>query len=292
MVASKDPENDAPGPDDLYGVGVAGTVARMMKVPDGTLRILVQGGERIKITDYVSEDPYLVARIEPMPDVLEPSAELEALTRNVQNTFSEIIEQIPYLPEELQLAVANLDEPSALGHLIAGALRISVEEKQELLEEVDVGEAAAPPLGDPHPRARGGPARDEDPVPGRVGDRQGPARVLPAPADEGDPGGAGRGRRAAGGDQPSCASGSRRRSCPRSRASRPSASWAGWRSCRPRPPSTASSAPTSSGWSTCPGPRRPRTTSRSSTPARSWTRTTTTSRRSRTGSSSTWPCAS
>ena len=110
-----------------------------MKVPDGTLRILVQGGERIKITDYVSEDPYLVARIEPMPDVLEPSAELEALTRNVQNTFSEIIEQIPYLPEELQLAVANLDDPSALGHLIAGALRISVEEKQELLEEVDVG---------------------------------------------------------------------------------------------------------------------------------------------------------
>ena len=139
MVASKDPENDAPGPDDLHRVGVAGTVARMMKVPDGTLRILVQGGERIRINDYVSEQPYLVARIDAIPDVLEPSAELEALTRNVQNTFSEIIEQIPYLPEELQLAVANLDDPSALGHLIAGALRISVEEKQELLEEVDVG---------------------------------------------------------------------------------------------------------------------------------------------------------
>jgi ATP-dependent Lon protease len=138
MVASKDAENDAPGPDDLHKVGVAGTVARMMKVPDGTLRILVQGGERVKITDYVAEDPYLVARIESMPDVIEPSPELEALTRNVQNTFSEIIEQIPYLPEELQLAVTNLDEPSALSHLIAGALRISTEEKQELLEEVDV----------------------------------------------------------------------------------------------------------------------------------------------------------
>ncbi len=139
MVASKDPENDAPGPDELHRVGVAGTVARMMKVPDGTLRILVQGGERIRINDYVTEQPYLVAHIDAIPDVLEPSAELEALTRNVQNTFSEIIEQIPYLPEELQLAVANLDDPSALGHLIAGALRISVEEKQQLLEEVDVG---------------------------------------------------------------------------------------------------------------------------------------------------------
>ena len=139
MVASRDPENDAPGPNDLYGVGVAGSVARMMKVPDGTLRILVQGGERIRITDYVAEEPYLVARIESLPDVVEPSPELEALTRNVQNTFSEIIEQIPYLPEELQLAVTNLDDPSALGHLIAGALRISTEEKQQLLEEVDVG---------------------------------------------------------------------------------------------------------------------------------------------------------
>ena len=138
MVASKDPELDTPGPGDLYGVGVAGTVARMMKVPDGTLRILVQGADRIRIADYVSEQPYLVARIEPMPDELEPSTELEALTRNVQTTFTQIIEAIPYLPEELQLAVANLDEPSALSHLIAGALRISTEEKQELLETVDV----------------------------------------------------------------------------------------------------------------------------------------------------------
>jgi ATP-dependent Lon protease len=138
MVASQDPENDRPGPSDLHGVGVAGTVARMMKVPDGTLRILVQGGERIRILDYVSEEPYLVARIEAMPDELVESTELEALTRNVQTTFSEIIEAIPYLPEELQLAVANLDEPSALSHLIAGALRISTEEKQELLETVDV----------------------------------------------------------------------------------------------------------------------------------------------------------
>jgi ATP-dependent Lon protease len=138
MVASKDPELDTPGPDDLYRVGVAGTVARMMKVPDGTLRILVQGSERIRLVDYVSEQPYLVAKIEEMPDVVEESTELEALTRNVQTTFSEIIEAIPYLPEELQLAVANLDEPSALSHLIAGALRISTEEKQDLLETVDV----------------------------------------------------------------------------------------------------------------------------------------------------------
>ena len=139
MVASRDPENEEPGPDDLYDVGVVGVVARMMKVPDGTLRILVQGTQRVRLGPYVAEEPYLVARISELPDKeVEESPELEALTRNVQRTFSEIIEQIPYLPEELQLAVANIDDPSALCYLIAGALRISTEEKQELLEEDDV----------------------------------------------------------------------------------------------------------------------------------------------------------
>src|SRR4051794_5639946 len=138
LVASKDPEDEEPGSDKLYDVGVAGVVARMLKVPDGTIRILVQGIERVRLADFVAEEPYLIARIEALPDVVEPSPELEALTHNVQRTFTEIIEQIPYLPEELQLAVANLDDPSALAHLIAGALRISTAEKQELLEQVDV----------------------------------------------------------------------------------------------------------------------------------------------------------
>ena len=138
LVASRDPEIEEPGPDQLYDVGVAGVVARMLKVPDGTIRILVQATERVRLGEFIAERPYLVARIEQLPDDVEPSPELEALTRNVQRTFSEIIEQIPYLPEELQLAVTNIDDPSALSHLIAGALRITVEEKQELLEETDV----------------------------------------------------------------------------------------------------------------------------------------------------------
>jgi ATP-dependent Lon protease len=138
MVTSRDPTLDAPGPDDLYGVGVAGVVARMLKVPDGTLRILVQGGQRIRITGWAAREPYLVAKVEEAPDHVEEGPELTALMRNVQQTFSSIIEAVPYLPEELQLAVANVDDPSALSHLIASALRIKTEERQELLEEVDV----------------------------------------------------------------------------------------------------------------------------------------------------------
>src|SRR5215204_943796 len=111
----------------------------MLKVPDGTLRILVQAGPRVRITGFASEQPYLVARVVEAPDVLHEGPELTALVRNVQQTFSRIIEEVPYLPEELQMAVANLDDPSALAHLIAGALRIKTEEKQQLLEELDVG---------------------------------------------------------------------------------------------------------------------------------------------------------
>jgi ATP-dependent Lon protease len=138
MVASREPEDETPGPDQLYDVGVAGMVARMLKVPDGSLRILVQGGQRVRIESWEKEQPYLTARVSELPDVVEEGPELTALMRNVQQTFSQIIEDVPYLPEELQMAVANLDDPSALSHLIAGALRIKTEDRQALLEEVDV----------------------------------------------------------------------------------------------------------------------------------------------------------
>jgi ATP-dependent Lon protease len=138
MVASRNPQVETPSPDDLYDVGVLGVVARMIRVPDGTLRVLIQGGQRIRIVDWVGSEPYLIAEIEEMPDVVESGPELTALMRNVQQTFMEIIAQVPYLPEELQVMVNNVDDPGVLAHLIAGALRIPTEEKQALLEEVDV----------------------------------------------------------------------------------------------------------------------------------------------------------
>jgi ATP-dependent Lon protease len=73
-----------------------------------------------------------------MPDVIEESPELTALMRNVQQTFSQIVEAVPYLPEELQIAVANVEDPGALSHLISGSLRLPTEEKQALLEETNV----------------------------------------------------------------------------------------------------------------------------------------------------------
>jgi ATP-dependent Lon protease len=139
MVAAREGAGEEPGPDELYDIGVAGVVARMLKVPDGTLRILVSAAQRVEIGEYVATEPYLVARMTEAPDAVVSSPELEALHRNVQTTFSRIIEEVPYLPAELQMAVANLDDSAELTHTIAGALRIKTEQKQALLEERDVG---------------------------------------------------------------------------------------------------------------------------------------------------------
>jgi ATP-dependent Lon protease len=138
MVASREPELELPGPDELYDMGVLGVVARMIRLPDGTLRVLVQGGQRVRIARWVQTEPYLAAEVVEAPDVVDQTPELVALMRNVQHTFSGIVEQVPYLPEELQVMVANVEDPSTLSHLIAGALRLKTEEKQALLEELDV----------------------------------------------------------------------------------------------------------------------------------------------------------
>jgi ATP-dependent Lon protease len=140
LVTVRDQAVEQPGWKDLYEVGTAAVIQKLIRVPDGTLRILVQGLSRVALAAAVEEDPYLVAEVEPLPDVVEESRELEALTRNVQNLFARIIGLVPYLPEELQVAAANIDSPSALAHLVASTIRIKTDEKQRLLELDDVGE--------------------------------------------------------------------------------------------------------------------------------------------------------
>ncbi len=138
LIAGRDPEVETPSPDEMYSVGVLGAIARMVRLPDGTLRVLVQGGPRVRVREWVATEPYLEAEVEHARDRVRESAQLEALARNVQRTFSNIVGQVPYLPEELQVMVANVDDPVMLSHLIAGALRLPTEEKQALLEELDV----------------------------------------------------------------------------------------------------------------------------------------------------------
>jgi ATP-dependent Lon protease len=138
LVTVENDEAEQPGWADLYRVGTAAVIHKMIKVPDGTLRILVEGLRRIGLEQTVQDDPYLVGEFAELPDELEETREVEALTRNVQNLFARVIGLVPYLPEELQIAAANVEDPSALCNLVASTLRLKTEEKQKLLEERDV----------------------------------------------------------------------------------------------------------------------------------------------------------
>ncbi|HKG43227.1 MAG TPA: endopeptidase La [Gaiellaceae bacterium] len=138
LVTVKEGDADQPGWDDLYEIGTAAVVHKMLRVPDGTLRILVQGVGRIRLDRRVQEEPYLVGEFSVVPDELAETPELEALTRSVQSEFGRLISLVPYLPSELELAAANVDDPGALSHLVASTLRLKLEEKQALLEQHDV----------------------------------------------------------------------------------------------------------------------------------------------------------
>src|SRR5438552_3392592 len=138
LVTVRDSGVEEPGWDDLHEVGTAAVVHKMIRVPDGTLRILVQGVGRVRLERRVQDEPYLIGEFAEVPEVVEESPELEALTRSVQNEFGRLISLVPYLPAELELAAANVDDPSALSHLVASTLRLKTEEKQRLLEEPDV----------------------------------------------------------------------------------------------------------------------------------------------------------
>ena len=133
-------EIETPGWDDVYRVGTAAIVHKMIRVPDGTLRVLVQGLRRVRVEQLVTDEPYLLAELSELPDRVEESPDVEAVTRTVQHQFGRIIGLVPYLPEELQMAAANVDDPSALCSLVASTLRLKTEEKQKLLELVGVGE--------------------------------------------------------------------------------------------------------------------------------------------------------
>jgi ATP-dependent Lon protease len=140
LIASRSRDIEVPGWDEIYEVGTAAIVQKMIRVPDGTQRILVQGLRRIRLEQRVRSEPYLVGRFEEVPDVVRESRELQALTQNVRTIFARLIGLLPYLPEELALAAANVEDPSALSHLVASTLRLKTDEKQRILELVGVDE--------------------------------------------------------------------------------------------------------------------------------------------------------
>ncbi len=138
VVALKEQEAQDPRPDDLFPLGTAAVIAKMIKLPDGTISIMVQGLERIRLGQITQTEPYYRAAVVPLPDHEVRDQEVEALVLNLRRLFQEAVDLSPNLPAELAIVALNIDEGGMLADMITSNLNLSVEEKQEVLEITEI----------------------------------------------------------------------------------------------------------------------------------------------------------
>ena len=139
-VMQRDPQQDAPGAEDLHGIGTVAVIHKSVKQADGSLRLIVQGLGRFRIVEVLEREPFLRARVEAIEEPAPGNdLELEALTRSVRSLFEKVVTLTPGLPDELINVVGNTEAPGALADLIAASLpTLANDLKQQLLETIEV----------------------------------------------------------------------------------------------------------------------------------------------------------
>jgi ATP-dependent Lon protease len=138
LTAQKNPEDENPAPDVLYPCGTAVRILKMLKYPDQSVRVLVQGLARISLGQFTQHTPYLIANVTRLAETFTPEREAEALQANLVSQFSKFVSLVPYLPDELQVMAMQVRDPARLTDLVASYLKIAVEELQDLLATLDV----------------------------------------------------------------------------------------------------------------------------------------------------------
>ncbi|MDE0313008.1 MAG: endopeptidase La [Caldilineaceae bacterium] len=134
LVTSRDESIEEPAPDQIYEIGTAAQVHRVLKAPDGTIRLAVQGLERIRLKEYIQDKPYLRARVEVLPETLEEGLELDGSARAVQDLFRRLVELDGQMPDELAVMAANVENARQLAYLVASSMRLEMNDAQDLLE--------------------------------------------------------------------------------------------------------------------------------------------------------------
>ena len=134
VALQRNPEAENPKPEEMHEVGCAARVLKMLKFPDNTVRVLVEGLWRIRIKEYTRVEPYLSAKFDLLRDVAEGSVELTAMMRNAQSQFQEIIKLSPALSEQIKIAALNTENPGHFADLVAVNLNLDLAERQKLLE--------------------------------------------------------------------------------------------------------------------------------------------------------------
>jgi len=134
LVAQRDPKVEASAPGDLHGIGTVGMIHQLMRAPDGSVRLMVQGIERIGLIDFVSTEPYLVARVEVAKEQMGEDADIEGLRRAVVDIFRRLVEASSELPDELAVAAENVPDALRLAYFVASVIPLDMAVLQEVLE--------------------------------------------------------------------------------------------------------------------------------------------------------------
>jgi len=138
IVGQKDPSIDNPRPNDIYSFGTAAKILRTLNLPDGSKSVFVQGLYRVKVLSYTQQEPYLKAIVQKLEDEIVEDIEVEALATNIKNLFRRAVDLSPDLNTEYLSLILNIDEPGELADIITSFLSIHVNEKEEILEELNI----------------------------------------------------------------------------------------------------------------------------------------------------------
>lgn len=137
LVAQVNAKTNDPKPNDIYKVGCLGTIVQLLRLPDGTVKVLVEGKQRAKIKDFLSTDPYFIANIEEIEEDRHASVETEALMRSVKSTFETYVKLNKRIPPEMLASVSVIDDPARLADTIVAHLALKIPDKQSILEIFD-----------------------------------------------------------------------------------------------------------------------------------------------------------
>jgi ATP-dependent Lon protease len=151
LASQKDAKTNEPSEDDIYRIGTLGTVVQMLKLPDGTVKVLIEGKKRAKVIRFANNPEFFLVEVEELSDIMERSTEVEALTREVHTTFENYVKLKKKIPPEMVMSVSSIDDPGRLADTIVAHLGIKIEDRQNLLEAFNAAERLEKVLG--HMRA-------------------------------------------------------------------------------------------------------------------------------------------
>ncbi|WP_373855480.1 endopeptidase La [Desulfocucumis palustris] len=138
LATQKEAQTDDPGEEDIFQIGTVAEVKQLLKLPGGTIRILVEGMARARINRYLTDDPFFKVEVEQYSEDFKKTAEVEALMRSLVYQFEQYVKLSKRIPPETVVSVVNLEEPGRLADIVASHLSLRIEDKQSVLETVDI----------------------------------------------------------------------------------------------------------------------------------------------------------